>query len=454
MGFVAIQAVVRSWIMFPLGFHLPLYFVVTSEAQVRTLCQQKRLERRLVRIVTTRALASRYRLMPAHRLGQTFFDVIVTFPADRTLIRSEHTWIRTCMRGMAGEALAVLEWVMDEGAGIFLHQHVVAFRTQVRFDRLEKRSLVRTVAVVTRYAVTPPYRSMHVRLEEFVLHFRMAGVADRIGPVDEDVGGIRTMRIVAIGALMLFIGRMQLCELPALLFYLRMTRKTQIAIDGVQKRLMRCRMRTMAGEATVFTLEGLMLVRHPRARIFMAREAELVAGLQEQSRILGGVWVVTVEARTVFEWFVLNRAALGQIFRIVAVAAKLSVFRRCFEGVVVRWSVVARLAFGADDRVMGAFSEKFRLRRGMGIMADGAGFFFDGVFAVRFFEESVAAVVAGKTEFRWSHREQISFRRRVGQMAFRAPLCLHDLMRKLVSEILLFMAFEADRIAFSGQKVW
>lgn len=84
---------------------------------------------------------------------------------------------------------------------------------------------------------------------------------------------------------------------------------------------MRCSMSPMAGEATLFTLDGLMLVRHPRARILVAGEAKLVSGLQEQSRLLGGVWVMAFEARTVFERFVLNRAALGQIFRIVAVAA-------------------------------------------------------------------------------------------------------------------------------------
>ena len=227
----------------------------------------------------------------------------------------------TRMRDMARQAFPAFEWVMDEGAGLFLHQLFVALPAEVRIDRLEKCAFIRTVAVMARHAITTAHRSVHMRLLKFGLHLRMARVTDHVGSVDEDAGDVRTMGIVATRALLLLIRRMQLPELFCFFLYLGMARKTQLAVRGDQKPLVRRGMRTMAGEATVFTLYGLMLVGHPRARILMAREAELVAGLHEQSRLLGCVWIMTFEARTVFEWLVLNRAALGQIFKIVAVAA-------------------------------------------------------------------------------------------------------------------------------------
>ena len=82
MRLVALQAVFRSWIVLPLGFHLLLHFFVAAQTQVRTLCQQQRTELRLVRVVATRALTGGHRLMLARRRGQVFLDVVVTFPTD------------------------------------------------------------------------------------------------------------------------------------------------------------------------------------------------------------------------------------------------------------------------------------------------------------------------------------------------------------------------------------
>lgn len=115
----------------------------------------------------------------------------------------------TRMRDMARQAFPAFEWVMDEGAGFFLHQLFVALPAKVRIDRLEKRAFIRAVAVMARDAITTAHGSVHMRLLKFVLHFRMARVTDHVGSIEEDAGDVRTMGVVATRALVLLIRRMQ-----------------------------------------------------------------------------------------------------------------------------------------------------------------------------------------------------------------------------------------------------
>ena len=232
-----------------------------------------------------------------------------------------------------------------------------------------------------------------------------------------------------------------------------MARKTQLAAHGGEKPLVRRSMRTMAGETSVFTRDRFMLVGDSRARIFMAREAQLIPGFDEQRRLLRGMGVMTFQARTVFERFMLNGAAPGQILRIVAVTTQLTVFCRRIKSIAVRWSVVARLAFGAHDRIMRAGPEERGLRRRMGVVADRAGFLLDRILPVCLFEGAVAALVAGHTELRWSHRQEIALRRRVRKMTFPTPLLRHHPVLDFVSEISFFVAFGADCITFGTQEI-
>jgi hypothetical protein len=114
---------------------------------------------------------------------------------------------------------------------------------------------------------------------------------------------------------------------------------------------------------------------------------------------------------------------------------------------------VAGLALGADDGVVGAGPEEFGLLRRMGVMADRAGFFLDGVLAVHFFEGRRTALMAREAEFRWSHREEIVLCGRVREMALATSLFGENLVHDIVFVLLLFVTVEADCIAFGGQQI-
>jgi predicted ATPase len=105
------------------------------------------------------------------------------------------------------------------------------------------------------------------------------------------------------------------------LFGLRVTRKTQFAIDGFQQGLMRRAVRAMAGEASVFTVNRCMRVRDSCARILVAAEAKLVAGFDEQGRLLGGVGVMALQTLAVLEGWVQDGFTSAEVFSVVALAA-------------------------------------------------------------------------------------------------------------------------------------
>ena len=238
------------------------------------------------------------------------------------------------------------------------------------------------------------------------------------------------MRVVALGAGLLLVGIMQLRQLLPLPFRLFMTRETQLSIHGVEKALMGPGVGCMAGKATVLTVDGIVFDPHIGARVLMAGKTQLVARLQEEGGMLGGVWVVTVHAGAVLERFVLDGAA-HQVFGVMAVDTELGIFRRGFEGVAVGWSVVACLAVGPDHGIVGARLEKGGLLRTMGVVADVTGALFDWIFAMCLFEGAIVALVAGYAECRWRHGEEIALWRSMGKVAFRAPLILQNLVRHL-----------------------
>jgi hypothetical protein len=126
------------------------------------------------------------------------------------------------MRVVAREAFTLFKRAMKAVARTLLHQLVVTFDAKLRidFESLEKIASVRTVAVMTRYAIASPHRSMHIGLQKLILELRVAGITDPVRPVDEDGANIGPMRIVAIGARLLLKGSMEFCELLPLLLRL------------------------------------------------------------------------------------------------------------------------------------------------------------------------------------------------------------------------------------------
>jgi hypothetical protein len=107
---------------------------------------------------------------------------------------------------MARQALTAFKRIMDARTGLFLHEFFVTFGAEVGIDSLQKVAFVRSMAIVTRDAIPPPYWRVYIALGKLVFLLRVTRVTNRIRPVDEHGASIRTMRIVAICAFLLLIG--------------------------------------------------------------------------------------------------------------------------------------------------------------------------------------------------------------------------------------------------------
>jgi hypothetical protein len=163
---------------------------------------------------------------------------------------------------------------------------------------------------------------------------------------------------------------------------------------------------------------------------------------------------MTLEACALLERLMLENLPIAQVIRIVTAEAEFGVCLCRFEGVGVRWGVVACFALGPDHRIMGARLEKLRLLRGMGIVADRTGLLLDGIFAVRILKIVIIALMAGDTKLRGRLGEEILLGRSMREVTFPAPFFLQNLVRNILAVVLLSMALEAYLIAFSTQEIW
>jgi len=208
----------------------------------------------------------------------------------------------------------------------------------------------------------------------------------------------------------------------------------------------------MAGQAAVVAVDRFVRNRDPRARIVVAGETELVARVEEQRIRVGGVGIMTILARSVFEGLVLN-VTIHQVFGIVAFEAEFAIFSRHFERIAIIRGVVARFALGSDHGIVGARLHELGLFRAVGVVAAAAGPLLDGIFAMGLLERRIIALVAGRAQLRFGHLEEIALRRGVGQMTFRAAHFHQIAVRDLLGISLRFVAFEADRIPFRTQEI-
>jgi hypothetical protein len=149
----------------------------------------------------------------------------------------------------------------------------------------------------------------------------------------------------------------------------------------------------------------------------------------------------------------LKNVPFAQVIGIMAAEAEFGVCLRRFEGVCLGGGVVACLALGPDHRIMGTRLQKFRLLRGMGIVADRAGSLLDRIFAVRIPKVAIVALMAGSTKCRGRLGKEIFIRRSVRKVAFPTPFFRQNLVRNILAVVFLSMAFEAYLIAFRTQKI-
>jgi hypothetical protein len=162
--------------------------------------------------------------------------------------------------------------------------------------------------------------------------------------------------------------------------------------------------------------------------------------------------IVTIEARTILERFVLDLPG-HEILGVVTVRAELGILCDRFERLVLRWRGVTGFAVGLDHGVVSARLQERGLLGAVRIVADRAGALFDGILAMRLSERRLVALVARNAERRWSHGEEIRLRGGMGEVASRASLFLKHLVRNPLAVILLLVALEADRIALGTEEI-
>jgi hypothetical protein len=147
---------------------------------------------------------------------------------------------------------------------------------------------------------------------------------------------------------------MQRCQLQSRLLDLLMTRKTQLAADGVQKLVVPSRMRRVTGKASVVAFDRIVRIVHSRNRIFVAREAELVARICQQHRRFSGVRVMAIQAGPIRERLVLYVTRHEEVFGVVAIGAELPVLCGGFKSIIGVSRIVAGLAFTSEHWIMNA----------------------------------------------------------------------------------------------------
>ena len=136
------------------------------------------------------------------------------------------------------------------------------------------------------------------------LRIGMTGIAYFVRSVLQHARDVRSMRIMAHGAHLIGERRMLLFQLQGFLCFF-MTSKTQRSALRNKEPVILRSMGKMTGE-TAFSACG-RLVRENNGFPFvrMAAEAEIVAALRQKFRVLGGVWVMTLDAHSFLEWGVL-----------------------------------------------------------------------------------------------------------------------------------------------------
>jgi hypothetical protein len=147
--------------------------------------------------------------------------------------------------------------------------------------------------------------------------------------------------VVALGTLVVLERRMKDPELLTVRLRLFMTAEAKICGAGAQQRLMAPGVGRMAGEAPFLIFQRLVLVEQIRTFVFMAREAQVIASLHQQHRLVGCVRIMAVHTRAVLKGPMLERGTLREVHRIVTREAELTVLLGHLEGIRVVGSVVA-----------------------------------------------------------------------------------------------------------------
>jgi hypothetical protein len=212
-------------------------------------------------------------------------------------------------------------------------------------------------------------------------------------------------------------------------------------------------MRSVTGKAAVVTLDRSVRIVHSRNRIFVAREAELVARICQQHRRFSGVRVMAVQAGPIRERLVLYVTRHEEVFGVVAISAELAVLRSGFKRIVGVSSIVAGLTFASEHGIVDARPQQGGQGRRMWIVADHARLLFHRITGMRRSEGAIVAFMARNAELRRCLVEQVLLRRGMRAMTRHTTVIFDHRVSYFVRKTFLLVAFEADRVALGLKQV-
>lgn len=162
---------------------------------------------------------------------------------------------------------------------------------------------------------------MGIRLDESRLSTGMAGIADAIHPILQNTLKPRPVGIMARAACPLgkrHVGGFGFLNLACL----RMTAEAQLSLFRDEDMLILGSVRSMAREATLSALNGVMGDRDFCRFLAVAISTELIAPLNKEGLVLRGMGMMTGEAHPALKGLMLNSAAGLQVRFVMARVAE------------------------------------------------------------------------------------------------------------------------------------
>lgn len=397
------------------------------------------------------ALSRQDRLMFGFRSLDSFLEIRVTGKTERSLFVHNHSLCVAGVGVMACETFPLRKRAMVRAARFRLHQIAVTLGAHFGAAPPQQILLIRSVGAMA--GITSPVQNglMRIGLQELSLGTRMAGIANPVHSVLENILNIRAVGIVARVAFLL--GKRCMGNLGLLSFFrLCVAGEAQFAALQIKKIFVLRGVGGVARKASLLTDHRGVIERDPLAFLFVAVEAESIDRLEDKLRVLRRMGLMAGVAHSFFKGGVVHRPSALQLGRVMTIVAKLASCLGGRKGLRIRRRFMTGIALGRDNRIVGARFQELCLQGGMGIVAARTRRLAHGIVAMRLFEGCFGAVMAAKAEGRLSLHQEVFLVRTVSEMARGATLW-PDLMNDLFSKALFFVTLETSFIPFRLQQV-
>jgi hypothetical protein len=210
----------------------------------------------------------------------------------------------------------------------------------------------------------------------------------------------------------------------------------------------------MAGQAALSAGDRGMGDGRLFSLVGMAAEAQLVACIGEEFRVLRIMGVVAGKAHAALERRVFDRAAGLEPGLIVALITEFSSAERRTKGLVGCRRIMAHITRLRDNRVMCTALEKLGLHGRMGIVARCTGLGANRIPAMRFLEGFLLAVVTPQAESGACGLQQVRLVGAMGNVAYAASAGLKGLVHHFLFELFPRVALNAEFGSFRFEQVF